>query len=542
LQALGEVVVEVVPARLAFLSRTILLSGMISEQKPGGALVLRTQVGDLVIRSQTPLPTDKVLTLQIPPGAPPVRALVAMVQPPAAHASAPVTVAPAAQPAAATLPTSSPVPPPVGRVPTAPDVALFANAVSLAAVSEKPPLLPGSVIPAKVLALPMPFVADAPEMPPNLPAPVQQTVRNIATTGAPALKALVPQGLAEIIAQLPPQILNPLPVEVHPLPAPQPQVVARPAFASLPVLLTLPPGAAVTVQVERIFLPNAPVIEAPALAPTMSLAPELVPTPSRVQTFPAVVIGSTPKGEPIVTSPAGLLVLDDQAPLPAETKVEVSLVHVAEPPVSEEGEVHLPPSSRDWPVLQQIMAQTEQSVAALRPHLAKPEHVGSQTLFLLAAMGFKDVKTFVGDEVVKRAAPELLTRLATEMQQISQSWNKGPEAAPTEWRSLALPLPLHGEIQRLAIHTRREEEGKNPQQQRQGRRLVIEVELSRLGPLLLDGIMFGKRFDLTVRSQRRLPKSLRAEINSAWHDALGSMEWTGEIAFQTSAELWLGRN
>lgn len=81
LQVVGEVVVEVVPERLALLSRTILLSGMITGQQEGGALILRAQVGELIIRSPQPLPSDRVLMLQIPPGAPPVRAQVPVMGP-----------------------------------------------------------------------------------------------------------------------------------------------------------------------------------------------------------------------------------------------------------------------------------------------------------------------------------------------------------------------------------------------------------------------------------------------------------------------------
>lgn len=572
LQALGEVVVEQVPARIALLARTILLSGTVVAQQEGGALVLRTQVGELIIRSQTPLPLDKVLTLQIPPGAPPVRAQVSVVQVPSAL---PVNVT---VPAPTTLPATSPVitSPAQPRVTAQPDATplnplarlagnVIATPLALQAVAELP-LLPGTVLPAQVLAVPDLVVADHPQQPaqakPQL-APAIEVQQQVQLAGAPALKALLPQGLAEVIAKLPPGVLlPPLTEPERPVPAPQQQAglpaaprPAVPAFASLPVMLTLPPGSHVTVQVVAIAPPagegvSPQPVSAPVVAAKPAAAPVQVPLPGQPQpapaapTFTAVVVGHTAQRAPIATSPAGLFVLESQGDLPTGTTVELSIVHVAEPEA--EGVDVLPERRpRDWLALQQMMAvpMAQGAPAQAVPHVVKPEAMGTTTLFLLAALKIAKPEAMVPEEllqaVVVRGQGELLPRFTAEFQQNAQSWAR-PDAPQSEWRTLMLPLPVQGNLTRLAIHTRQEREAQAAEGPLNVKRLVVELELSRLGPLLLDGYIRPKRMDMTLRSQKLLKKDLKDELRLAYRSTLSAMGWQGEMEFQTAAELWLG--
>lgn len=584
LQALGEVVVEQVPARIALLARTILLSGTVVAQQEGGALVLRTQVGELIIRSQTPLPLDKVLTLQIPPGAPPVRAQVSVVQVPSAL---PVNVT---VPAPTTLPATPPVitSPAQPRVTAQPDATplnplarlagnVIATPLALQAAVDLP-LLPGTVLPAQVLAVPDLVVADDPQQPaqakPQL-APAVEVQQQVQQLGAPALKALLPQGLADVIAKLPPGVLlpplaepeRPAPVQTQQQPgtpvSPRP---AQPAFASLPVMLTLPPGSHVTVQVVSIVPPPAagaaglsPPVQLPvavqspqpapvpaaALQPVVSGQVQQQLQPQATPTFTAVVVGHTAQRAPIATSPAGLFVLESQGDLPTGTTVELSIVHVSEPEPDAVEDVLPERRPRDWPVLQQLLATpvAQPASAQAAPHIVKPEAMGTTTLFLLAALKLAKPEAVVPDDLlqaaVARGQGDLLPRFTAELQQNVQSWTR-PDAPQSDWRTLLLPLPLQGQLTRLVLHTRQEREAQAVEGVLNVKRLVVELELSRLGPLLLDGYIRPKRMDMTLRSQKLLKKDLKDELRLTYRNTLGAMGWQGEMEFQTAAELWLG--
>lgn len=635
--SLGEVVVEVVPERLALLSRTILLSGTVTGEKQGGALILKTQMGELIIRSPTPLPLDRVLLLQIPPGAPPVRAQVSILG--ALPTASPTTVTAGTAPSGAAtpsapLPAPAPtLPPPVSASHTTSGAAPALLSVDMTTVGlsalEALPVLPGSVMPAKVLALPVPYALPPsgamPQAPLQLPSAVTQAAPQLLAAGSPALAALLSAGLRDVIAHLPANVLNPPPslsasVQTTvpspltaapgttlsaPLDAGKPMapsvvssVSSLPKFAALPAVLTLPPGSVVTVQVNMVTAPqpssptpqqvqsppSLPVqtqipaqIQASALsAPSPLSAPppadmaQSAPTslpqasvpPATAVSAPAIkarpiplsfmteVVGVTPQGEPMATSPVGLLILDTKSPLPVGSKVEISLLHIAEPQ-PEAAEADLPVRLQDWPALQSALtALREQGLPAPAPGPRADLNLGSATLFLLSAFKMGGEKTLLprgADEALAKSGKAgLLTALGDEVRQAMQGWGRSEASAPqtiaSEWKSLTLPLPPDSAMLRLSVHMKDErEEGPAQQTMAFGKRLVVEFEMSRLGPMLLDGLIYARRMEMKLRSQRRLPAGLHDELRHAYRDSLNAMGWTGELEFQTAADLWLGR-
>lgn len=679
-QVLGEVVVEQVPERLARISRNIVLTGTVAEQRPGGALVVRTPAGELVIRSQIVLPADKLLSIQIPPGAPPVRAVVSVLVPvvaPATATSLPVAAPPvissspaapvasmpigaaAAQPA--TVPPSAAgqvgSAPPVTAAPVSPTPPTPAAATLLSAAMgvelqlATPPQI-GSVLRAVVQALPVPsqvpssqltitqllqtLAPSAPATTPPppatstpsapsaptvlqpqspavaplqsaplqalapaqmLPAAVAQAPSTLSSLGAAALQTVNLANLASVLSAVAADGAPPTP-QVVPVAAPaaavassqgfiNPQLMAEPAFQALPQLLALPPGSQALVQISAIQLPQQPAATtAPATAaPTAPNAPistttsTAPPTPSTVAaspsppisapasssvpaaqaplTFPAMVVGHLAHGEALVTSPAGLLVVGSDTYLPTQTKLQLSLVHVDEPVLRPtQGEANLPQPPKDWPGMTALLSM-------FGPHTtgqtnlfsgSKPEGFGAAFLFLLTALRLNTPKALIRDSalqtVQQAGGQELLARIAQELQQASGGWQRSGElgsaqqqqAAASDWRSLSLPLLPDGQVSRLAVHTRREgEEGSQGQQNgsRNTQRFVVEVELSRLGPMVLDGLIARERFTLTVRSQRSLPVTLRQEVTQVFAGSIDAIGWKGQISFTSAAELWL---
>lgn len=685
-QVLGEVVVEQVPERLARISRNIVLTGTVAEQRPGGALVVRTPAGEMVIRSQIVLPADKLLSIQIPPGAPPVRAVVSVLVPVAApvpatslSASAPPTAASGApsiitppmtsqpigtaatQPAAVSPPSTGqvgsvpPVATPVLSAPTPPAAApLLSAAMGVELQLATPPQI-GSVLQAMVQALPVPsqvpssqlaitqllqaltptipttstaaqqgaqqgpqaqpipqsggqplIQPQAPSPAQLLPTPVAQAPSTLSALGAAALQTVNLANLASVLSAVaaeaaPTPISTPSTPPVAPTAAPSasvppsaqgfinPQLMAEPAFQALPQLLALPPGSQALVQISAIQLPQqslalAVPTTAPVVAPTapntpISTTPTAPPMPSTVAassssspppppmsppaapppiTFPAIVVGHLAHGEALVTSPVGLLVVGSDTYLPTQTKLQLNLVHVDEPVLPRaQGEANLPQPPRDWPSMTALLSM-------FGPHTtgqtnlfsgSKPEAFGTAFLFLLTALRLNTPKALIRDSalhaVQQAGGQELLARIAQELQQAGSGWQRGGElssaqqqqaAAASEWRSLSLPLLPDGQVSRLAVHTRREgEEGSQGQQNgaRHNQRFVVEVELSRLGPMVLDGLIARERFTLTVRSQRSLPITLRQEVTQVFANSIDAIGWKGQISFTSAAEIWL---
>src|SRR5690349_16962787 len=77
----GEASLEKLPEKLKELLRTVVVSGTVIEQSGDGNVKVRTQAGEVSLKTPTPLPQDRQVTLQIPPGNPPLKALIFMVAP-----------------------------------------------------------------------------------------------------------------------------------------------------------------------------------------------------------------------------------------------------------------------------------------------------------------------------------------------------------------------------------------------------------------------------------------------------------------------------
>ena len=64
---------------------------------------------------------------------------------------------------------------------------------------------------------------------------------------------------------------------------------------------------------------------------------------------------------------------------------------------------------------------------------------------------------------------------------------------------------------------------------------LLDVELSRLGPLQFDGLVRGKRLDLMLRTQRPLDPAMRQEIAEIFQTAQQATGYAGQLFFQAGA-------
>lgn len=692
LKPLGEVVVEAVPDRLQNLSRTIVISGTIVAQNKGNSLTIKTQVGEIVIRSETPLPLDKLISLQIPPGAPPVRAIISMIVSPA---PSPVISA-AASPTATNLTLPSPQ-----QTLSLPDgsALLSGDIRPQITATQGPPLLdesmqavlqqsttaqttsiksfnplqqlvvPGSLSLAMVMSLPqipelmqmletlpiqtlkgdfLPVImADLALKPQTQFAPhidqtnVQSsqlqnsnsTLHNTPTSGqntftpqttpqtdpllrqlpdlqnpaalpAPTvLTSVKHDGLQQLIAQLPTAVLSPAASTTSPLPTPplpHDTLFAPTHFTLLPSAFTLPPGAQLTLQIETLILPTTLSTDAPptlntaspsiqttleqqttiplkpssllppdeastlptstsspinyAASTTAPLAAQTTNTPllspsvqvMQPPTYPVLsgqVMGATPKNEVLVNTAAGVLVLAQHpSNLPVGTHLTISILHVDEPPIVSIKDDIAQGSPKDWSSLQQIAALAQQEPFLLQIARNQPTHIGSQLIFLLAALGFKEPKSLLGEDILNRLRnarkPELLEKLADDISQNQQTWSRLADTPLADWKSVHLPLPQDSSFLRLAVHFRDEPQEKQSTHHETAQHLVVELELTRLGPMILDGLIYRKRLEMTLHTQRTLPSQLQKEIDESFQNALSGLAWSGSIRFHTAAQLW----
>jgi hypothetical protein len=107
---------------------------------------------------------------------------------------------------------------------------------------------------------------------------------------------------------------------------------------------------------------------------------------------------------------------------------------------------------------------------------------------------------------------------------------------PGDWQSLLLPLPLPDRVERIRLVVRRppEDEEQAKAREEEGTRFLLDLTLSKLGAMQLDGLVRRKtkRFDLILRSHGTLPTNAQGDISILFAKTLEGFGLTGRATFQ----------
>ena len=168
--------------------------------------------------------------------------------------------------------------------------------------------------------------------------------------------------------------------------------------------------------------------------------------------------------------------------------------------------------------------------------------LASTLLFFLAATRGGDVRGWMGGRVAtaleETGRADLMPKLAAEL---SVPARTAPDSVAGEWRSQQIPLYQDGEVGGMAVHVRRsgEDGGADGDGGEDGRRFLLDVDLSRMGPLQFDGLIRDRRFDLVIRSKAAFPDSMRQDIRTLFRDASEAVGLRGGLTFQAGSHDWV---
>lgn len=294
-----------------------------------------------------------------------------------------------------------------------------------------------------------------------------------------------------------------------------------------------PPGAhSTTSGAPNSFVPAAAIPATAAGAPPGSAG------------LRGVVIGATAAGQPVIETARGVLALKITAEIPVGSAV---LLEVADRPAPAVPRPIAAGSTliHAWPALEEVLelwrgsqAAASQSAAAA-PNLpqAGPK-LASGILFFLSALAGGNLAGWLGPavlEALERAGRgDLLARLAGDFAQLANL----SDAAGGDWRFLPIPLVGLDQVQQLRLFLRHRQsgggaEGEEPEE---ASRFVLEVDMSRIGELQLDGMVRPRRFDLILRSRAPLAPALRHDIMAIFEDANSAAGNGGQMIFQATAD------
>ncbi|MBU2091862.1 MAG: hypothetical protein KKB63_14990, partial [Alphaproteobacteria bacterium] len=196
---------------------------------------------------------------------------------------------------------------------------------------------------------------------------------------------------------------------------------------------------------------------------------------------------------------------------------------------------------RQWPALQEALAQLNPAMAQalVQSSIPKPgTQMAGALLFFMAALRGGDLRGFLGEPAMRALggrdgrAP-LLGRLSEDMGRMTRT---APDSAGTEWRAFYIPVFDGQDLQQLRLFLRgQNEDGEaGADGTGSGHRFLIDLDLSRIGPLQLDGLARKERLDLIVRTHRRLPVEIRRDIDALFVETAERVGLQGQVSFQST--------
>lgn len=204
-----------------------------------------------------------------------------------------------------------------------------------------------------------------------------------------------------------------------------------------------------------------------------------------------------------------------------------------------------------WPALDelynsllQISPQAAASLGRSLPSASNPSQMGAAAMMFIAAVKTGDMNGFLGDKKI-----DMLQRLGKEnlLSRLTLGGDAGARAAPematsSEWRAVPLPMFWEGEIQRITLYTRRENQNQqdNQNDNKNGQtRFVFDLSLTRMGKVQLDGFLKDQRLDLVVRTENAFSQPMQQTMRQAYSGALDQTSLTGDLTFQGSTDKWV---
>jgi len=497
-------IIQSLPPKLEVLTRQVQVNGPITTLLDNGFFTLRTPAGDLSLKlapladgSRNPVAelltpivqNQRSVNVIVQPGSPPTQALVFL--PPPTLSSAPNAAS------GTGFQTAAIVSQPIGSL---------SSGLNLSAV-----VLPSSVGEQ---------LMQSTKVSPGIVTPSSQASPASLPSLATASPALLSSLKSIFAGSIPPQTGT--------TEAGSPATTA--AFTTkIPIESSLlKPGAELLLKINTILPPNA--------SPPSAISPDQ---------FFATVIGKGAEGQVLLSAGDTTLYVRQSGDLPVGSRLLLTLLPKVEgdftlPQIQENQALAL---QQAITILNQLDPVMTQQIMQMRIPQTNANLPGI-LLFFFNAFQQNGVPGWLGNTATNRLGKsgksDVLNKLIAEMQQAG-----GMAYDPTigTWRSY--PLPIYNDQQFHMLNLYVHQDHQRQQQQGNGKvdasktRFLINMNMSRLGALQLDGLSQRKQLDMIIRSERALPAGLPDELRGTYTRTLEALGLTGNILFQTGRKNWI---
>lgn len=304
----------------------------------------------------------------------------------------------------------------------------------------------------------------------------------------------------------------------------------------------LPAGSGLNIKIISITLPSgtsAPSLTPPPVGGQISLAPGA--------TLSGIASGGQGVGQTVVQTHAGPISLPTQQALPPGTEIrfEINSFKPLTPGAAQHGPLHAgaaPLLDGDWPTFDEALSLLHEAAPGAHQHImqtalprADPQ-LAANVLFFLSALRGGDIRNWLGDgpvRILEKLRPDLAGRLKSDMTQMTRRMD---DPVTGDWRVHGVPFLFGSEIDRiqLLIRDQDEDDDSGDEDSKGGTRFVVDLNLSKLGHLQIDGLVGekNKRLDLVLRSEDPLAPNVRDDIRQIYNEALELTGIEGSVGFQ----------
>lgn len=295
----------------------------------------------------------------------------------------------------------------------------------------------------------------------------------------------------------------------------------------------------VLLQVEQILPQSASIrVGAP-------LQPDSSQVTKAHQIMTAEITGKTLDGQPILSTGKQNYVLQNVSQLDMGTKLSISLI--AEADWFSASEERSATAGHKWDNLRDAFLQLGQQSPQLLPQLAdrllpQPnEKLSSTLLVLLSALRGGSFEGWLSEETDAKLDPfsrlEFITKLREDFQNMSRQTQ---QSETQEWRLYQLPILGDETLSQLNFYLHNQKEGSGTQDPDSlQQRFLIEISLSELGDIQLDGLVQKKKLDLIFRSEKYLDSKFITDLQTIFLTSLEAISLKGSLTFQQGKEQFI---
>ena len=292
-------------------------------------------------------------------------------------------------------------------------------------------------------------------------------------------------------------------------------------------------GARVPVRIAAAVPPGAPL---PSV-PSGTVGPAALPL------LAATVVGQAAPGTVLVETTAGRFSLPTgTTPAPAGARF---LLEVTAPPLPGGGQGANVPAdaARPFTALSDVLSALQaagpgpanQIIQTLIPQTGAL--LAPALLFLLHAVRSGAPPRWLGPQTLRAIESGRRGTLDRLDREFAGMRIKAVDAGGAEWRGYQLPVLTGGTVEplRLFVRDRRERAARNDPDHDEGRRFIVEVNFTRLGPFQFDTLVQSKHLQLMVRTHAAVPAALRDEIREVFSRATEALGLAGTVGYHVAA-------